>query len=155
MADGKKDYQTALREAQDVGIAEADPTLDVEGWDAANKLVILANAVLGMPAKLADVQVEGITHLKVGDLSRARFENKVIRLLCTAVRVGDLYDLSVKPKALPMSHPLASVHGWQMGIVYHTDIMGVQFASVNERGPLTTAAAVLRDLVNLQVSHTI
>ncbi len=148
MTEGR-DYATALREAQEEGVAEADPTLDVEGWDAANKLVILANSVLDVPATLADVAVKGITHLTPDDFARARAEGKVIKLLCTAEREGAGYRLTVKPTPLPREHPLAGLRGWQMGIVYHTDIMGVQFAAVDERGPVPTAAAMLRDVVNL------
>ncbi|MCC7355695.1 MAG: homoserine dehydrogenase [Anaerolineae bacterium] len=148
MAEGR-DYATALREAQEEGVAEADPTLDVEGWDAANKLVILANSVLGIPATLADVAVEGITRLTPNDFARAQAEGKVIKLLCTAAQEEAGYRLSVRPTPLPRGHPLVTLRGWQMGIVYHTDIMGVQFAAVDERGPVPTAAAMLRDVVNL------
>ena len=148
MAEGR-DYAAALREAQAEGVAEADPTLDVEGWDAANKLVILANSVLGVPARLSDVAVEGITRLTPDDFARARAEGKVIKLLCTAEREGTDYRLSVRPTPLVREHPLAALRGWQMGIVYYTDIMGIQFAAVDERGPLPTAAAMLRDVVNL------
>lgn len=148
MAEGR-DYAAALREAQEEGVAEADPTLDVEGWDAANKLVILANSVLGFPATLADVAVEGITHLTPDDLAHAQAEGEVVKLLGVAEKEGEGYRLWVRPTLLPREHPLAALRGWQMGIVYYTDIMGVQFAAVDERGPTPTAAAMLRDVVNL------
>ena len=53
------------------------------------------------------------------------------------------------PARLPLTHPLATVNGWEMGVVWHTDIMGVQFAKVDERGPIPTAAAMLRDVINI------
>ncbi|HIQ04685.1 MAG TPA: homoserine dehydrogenase [Anaerolineae bacterium] len=149
MAAGKS-YAQALADAQAEGVAEADPRLDVEGWDTANKLVILTNSVLRMPATLADVQpVEGIQHITLEELQRAEAEGYRLKLLATAERADGVYRLAVRPTLLPLTHPLARVDGWQMGIVYHTDIMGVQFAAVDERGPIATAAAMLRDLVNL------
>ena len=73
MAAGR-DYATALAEAQRRGIAETDPSLDVEGWDTANKLVIIANSFLGIRATLADVTVKGITHLTTADLQSAALQ---------------------------------------------------------------------------------
>ena len=143
-------FETALAEAQRVGVAEADPSLDVEGWDTANKLVILANSVLGYPAQLDEVEVIGIQSITPGALQAARGANKVIKLLALALRRPDgTYRLRVAPTPLPLDHPLARVGGWEMGIVYHTDIMGVQTATVDERGPLPTGSAMLRDVVSI------
>jgi len=142
-------FDQALREAQAEGVAEADPALDIQGWDAANKLVIIANAVLGVPATLKDVDVLGIQDITPDDLAAARARGQRVKLVAVAHRQNDTYRFSVHPAALPLDHPLASVSGWEMGIVWHTDIMGVQFARVDERGPIPTAAAMLRDLVNL------
>ena len=140
-------YGDALAEMQRRGLAEADPTLDVEGWDAANKVVILTNAVLGRPTKLADVMVEGITRLTADDLREAQSHDTRIVLLCLAERVKDDYRLSVRPTALPLDHPLARMSGDEMGIVYYTDIGGRTSATTMERGPQPTAAAMLRDVI--------
>lgn len=142
-------YEEALLGAQEAGIAEADPTLDVDGWDAANKLVILANSVLRRPTKLADVTVQGIRGLTVADLMRARAEGKVIKLLAVAEQEGDDYALRVAPVALSEDHPMARTGLWDMGVVYYTDYMGVISAVIEEKGPVPTAAAVLRDMINL------
>jgi len=142
-------YEQALAEAQAAGIAEADPTLDVDGWDAANKLVIIANSVLRRPTKLADVSVEGIRGLTLEDLRRARAKGKVLKLLALAEKRGDDYLLSVRPTALDESHPLARTGKWDMGVVYHTDYMGVISAVIEEKGPVPTSAAVLRDMINV------
>ena len=140
------DYAAALAEAQRRGIAETDPTLDVDGWDTANKLTIVANAVLGFPATVRDVQpVVGIRSAKV----RAS-EDQRVRLLGVAERRADGgYDLSVQPVTLPMAHKLAHVDGWQMGVVFESDLFETVFISIDERGPTGTAAAMLRDVVNL------
>lgn len=141
-------YAQALAAAQAQGCAEADPSLDVEGWDAANKLVILANSVLDVPATLADVEVEGITHLTLADLQAARASGQVIKLLASAVRQADgSYTLRVAPTPLPAAHPLAQLGGQQMGIVYHTDIYGVIHAGILEQEPVPSAATMLRDLL--------
>jgi len=145
-----RSFEGALREAKAEGVAEADPSLDIQGWDAANKLVIIANAVLGMPATLQDVDVLGIQDLTPDDLKAARARGQAIKLIAAALRQpGGGYRLSVHPAALPLDHPLATTSGWEMGIVWYTDLMGVQFAKVDERGPTPTAAAMLRDVISL------
>jgi homoserine dehydrogenase len=143
-------YDQALAEAQAQGCAEADPSLDVEGWDAANKLVILANSVLGVPTTLDDVAVQGILGVTVDDLERAKAEGKVIKLVAAAVRQDDgSYTLTVAPTPLPGAHPLARLGGQQMGIVYHTDIYGTISASILEEDPIPSAATMLRDLLSI------
>jgi len=143
-------YEQALRQAQLDGIAEADPTLDVHGWDTANKLVIIANSILDQPAKLENLDVvEGITGVTPEDIADGARRGEVIKLVAQALWAGDRYRLSVQPEWLPESDFLANVHGWEMGIVFDTDIMGVQQLKVDERGPVPTAAAMLRDLIAL------
>jgi homoserine dehydrogenase len=153
MMENGAEYAAALVEAQQRGIAETDPTLDVEGWDAANKLVILANAVLNQPTTLADVSVTGITNLTVDELRAAVSRDEKIVLLCLAEQADaatpGAYKLSVRPTALPSDHPLARMSGDEMGIVYYTDIAGCASATTLERGPVPTAAAMLRDALNI------
>ncbi len=165
-------YEQALRQAQLDGVAEADPSLDVEGWDTANKLVIIANSILRQPATLADVQpVVGITGITAEQIRTGAAQGQVVKLVARAERgsVGrpatagmegapdpedqpsglTRYRLSVQPAWLPADDFLASVSGWEMGIVFDTDIMGLQQFKVDERGPLPTAAAMLRDVINM------
>lgn len=147
MAEDGLSYEQALADAQGAGHAETDPTLDVEGWDATNKLIILANSVLGFPATLSDVDVTGITGLGVDALQGAMAEGKRIKLVATAEADGGGYRLSVRPQRLAASHPLAQLGPKQMGIVYHTDIYGSISATIVEDTPIPTAAAVLRDVI--------
>ena len=149
MAENGMSYADALKIAQARGIAETDPTLDVEGYDAANKLLILAHAALDYHVLLKDVEIAGITNVTMDDLARAKSEGKVLKLLCLARRDGDGYRLSVKPTALPAAHPMARLSADQMGVMYTTDINGEIVAYIEEGNPLPTAAAVVRDLVNL------
>ncbi len=152
MAEDGLSYEQALSHAQEAGHAETDPTLDVEGWDAANKLVILANSVLGFAARLADVEVTGITGIGAEALRGAMAEGKRIKLLATADAEGDRYRLKVRPQRLPVGHPLAQLGPKQMGIVYHTDIYGSISATIVEETPVPTAAAVLRDVIQIYSS---
>jgi homoserine dehydrogenase len=142
-------YDEALADAQAAGHAEADPTLDVDGWDAANKLVILARSVLGYPATLDDVSVEGIRDVSAEMLSQAAADGKRINLVATAERVGDGYQLSVRPTWLTAEHPLAQLGPKQMAIVYHSDISGIISAAIVEETPVPTASAMLRDVVDI------
>lgn len=142
-------FDEALRDAQQRGLAETDPTLDIEGWDAANKLVIFANAVLNQPTSLDNVDVTGITRLTSADLQAAQSRGHRVVLLCRAAREGERYTLSVRPTALPLDHPLARMSGDEMGIVFHTDIGGRLSVQTYERGPMPTAAAMLRDLLEV------
>ncbi|NLV74536.1 MAG: homoserine dehydrogenase [Chloroflexi bacterium] len=142
-------YEEALRGAQEAGIVEPDPSLDVDGWDAASKLVIIANSVLQQPTRLNDLQVTGIRELTQQDLAAARAQGKVIKLLALAEARGDGYALSVRPTALPQEHILARTGLWDMGVVYETDYMGVISAVIEEKGPVPTSAAVLRDMINI------
>jgi len=148
MEDEGLSFREALAGAQEGGIAERDPTLDIDGWDAANKLVIVANSVLNRPTRLQDVDVTGIREISREDLLSARSEGRAIKLLATAVRNGDDYELVVRPTSLPLSHPLAGLRLWDMGVVYHTDTMGTLTAIIEEQGAMPTAAAVLRDMIN-------
>ncbi len=142
-------YADALAEMQRRGLAETDPSLDVEGWDSASKLTILANAVLHRPTTLADVQVRGITRLTTEDLRAALARGERIVLLCLAEYRGDDVRLSVQPTPLPLTHPLARMSADEMGVVYYTDISGRKSATTLETDPMPTAAAMLRDVLDI------
>lgn len=142
-------FEQALAEAQKAGVAEADPTLDIDGWDPTNKLLIIANSVLGVPATLKDVRVQGIRGIAREELLAARQRGHAIKLLATAELSGDTYRLSVRPTELPLDHPMARLTKWQMGIVYTTDINGTIIAIIEEEGTTATVGAVVRDMVNL------
>jgi homoserine dehydrogenase len=151
MSEGES-FDTALHHAQEVGHAEADPSLDVDGWDAATKLVIIADAVLGRPTRLEEIEVVGIRGVSEEELREARANGQVIKLVARAERAADGngdFIFSVKPTRLDADHPLARVSADMMGVIYHTDINGTLFASIEERDPYPTAAAVLRDMIDV------
>lgn len=148
MAEGQS-YVDALKTAQEIGMAETDPSLDVDGWDAACKLVIIANSVLRRPTTLKDVKIEGISNIKPEQLKKAAAENQVIKLIALAEKKNNDYEFSVKPTLLPRSHRLASINSGMMGVFYQTDINGDIFLCIDESDPIPTAAAVLRDIIHI------
>lgn len=148
MAQGHS-YDEALAEAQQRGIAEADPSLDVEGWDTANKLVIIANSFLEAAVTLDDVSVQGIMQITTEQLQEHRRRGETIKLVATAERKTDGYRLSVTPTTLPTDDFLGSCDGWEMGVEIQSDLYGRMYHKIWEREPLPTAAAMLRDAVNL------
>lgn len=144
------DFAAALAEAQRQGIVEPDPSLDVDGWDAANKLVIFANAVLGQPTTLADVTVRGIRDVTAAELAAAWQAGGRISLVARAERQPDgRYTLSVAPAVLGPKHPLARLAHGEMGFVIYSDSAGRSTISSLEDGPLGTCQAMLRDLIEI------
>ena len=141
------DWDAALARARETGALEADPSWDLDGWDAAAKLVILANAVLGFPAKLEDVARTGIRDLSARALREATAAGKRVRLLATAVEATSGYRLSVEPRVLSPDHPLGRLGEKEMGIVYYTDIYGTITATIREETPVPSAATILRDIL--------
>jgi len=93
--------------------------------------------------------VEGITGIRCEELKQAAASGKVIKLIAKAEREDGGYHLSVRPTLLDPSHPLARLTAHQMGIVYYTDINGAITAVIDEESPMPTAAAMLRDLINI------
>src|SRR5512139_3247469 len=111
MYEERTPYQDALAEAQKMGVAEPDPSLDVEGRDTANKILLIANEVLQAGLSLKDIPVEGITRVTPEDIQKARKEGKVIKLIGKAEKKDGKVVASVAPMALPADHPLAGVRG--------------------------------------------
>lgn len=146
-----RSFADALAEAQRRGIAEADPSLDVEGWDTANKLVIIANSILSIHATLRDVQVTGMIGVTTEQLQAEARHGRTIKLVATAQRVEQGYTLTVAPAILSQNDFLGSCSGWEMGIEIHSDLYGKLYHKIWEDSPLPTASAMLRDAVNLFV----
>ncbi len=149
LADGVA-WEEALGRARAEGVLEADPAWDLDGWDAAAKLVILTNAVLEYPATLDDVQRAGIATVGAQALVAARQQGQRYRLLARAEQQSDGgYALSVAPTPLSPEHPLGQLGRKQMGVVYTTDIYGVITAIIDEPNPIPSAMTMLRDLLDI------
>jgi homoserine dehydrogenase len=151
LADGVP-WEAALERARGEGVLEADASWDLEGYDAAAKLVILANAVLDHPAKLEQVALTGITQVEQAELCAAQERGQRYRMLARAVRQDDgSYTLSVAPTPLSADHPLGRLGRKQMGVVFRTDIYGTITAIIDEPSPIPSAATMLRDLLDIYV----
>lgn len=149
MAAGQS-FAEALAAAQAQGIVEPDPSLDVDGWDAANKLVIFANAVLEQPTTLADLTVRGISAVTSEELRAAWDAGGRISVVGTALRGTDgRYTLSVAPTTLGPEHPLARLNLGEMGAVFHSDIIGRTTVASLEDGPMGSTQAMLRDVIEI------
>ena len=142
-------YQEALRDAQALGIAEADPTLDVEGYDTAGKLLIIANCAMGGSLRLSEVARQGITHLGAEDVRAAGASGKAIKLVGTAWREAGQVRAAVRPVLLEGGHPLAAVDGTEKGITFHTDLLGTVTVTGGASGRTSAAASIVRDLLCL------
>lgn len=140
-------YAAALAEAQAQGYAEADPTGDVEGHDAAGKVVILANLLMDTPLTMADVARQGITGLTLADINEARAAGERWKLIGTVEKKESGVVASVRPLRLPASHPLASVSGATNAITYTTDLLGDVTLVGPGAGRVETGYALLGDLL--------
>lgn len=141
MAEERMPYELALKEAQELGIAEADPTYDVEGIDSACKLVILANSLFGQNATYHDVAVTGITKITPEALELANKNNYVVKLVCEAGK-----NLTVAPRLVPKRHPLA-VGGTLNVASILTDLAGRITISGKGAGSIETASSILSDIL--------
>lgn len=149
LADGLT-WEQATDRARKAGVLEGDGSWDLEGWDAAAKLVILSNAVLGVSTQMDDVSRTGITNLDAESLQAAQERGERYRLLAEAIRGADGgYELSVVPMPLSPDHPLGRLGRKQMGIVYETDIYGTITAIIDEPSPIPSAATMLRDVLDI------
>jgi homoserine dehydrogenase len=143
-------WEEALERAREEGSLEADPSFDVDGWDAAAKLVILVNAVMGIPARLEDVERTGISGVSSDDVQQARGAGRVYKLLATAQCTPDGgAELRVAPTLMPADHFLSHLGRKQMGVVYYTDIYGTIMAAIDEPTPVPSAATMLRDILDI------
>ena len=142
-------YNEALEIAQKEGIAETDPTLDVEGFDTAIKMIILTNVILDQNITLDDVEIEGISKLKKEDIIKADEENKKIKLLGKTYYKDNKVKISVKPTLISENHPLYNVDGKNKGITFDTDTLGEISVIGGASGVINAAASILRDIVNI------
>ncbi len=143
-------YAEALRTAQERGYAEADPTNDVEGFDAAGKLIILVHVIFGKAVRMAEIERQGITHLTPEDIQAARAQGEVWKLVAQAkLSAEGQVSASVRPVRLPLSDPLASVGGGMNALTYQTDLIGPLTLVGAGAGGKATAYALLSDLIEL------
>jgi len=145
MAEEKLPYEHVLKEAQGLGIAEADPSKDIEGIDTAVKLVILANSIFDMNAAYKDVEVTGITEITPEALKLADDEGYVIKLIG---EVDNDSSLKVAPRLVPKGNPL-NVGGTLNVATIKTDLAGEITVIGKGAGPIEAASAILSDIIGI------
>ncbi|HLS23087.1 MAG TPA: homoserine dehydrogenase [Pseudogracilibacillus sp.] len=142
-----ENYEDALQKAQELGFAEADPTADVEGLDAARKMVILARLSFLTNVELDDVDVEGISNVSLTDIEYGKKLNLTMKLIGFAKRTNGEIEVNVKPTFLSDTHPLASVNDEYNAVYVSGEAVGETMFYGPGAGSLPTATAVMSDVV--------
>jgi homoserine dehydrogenase len=153
------DFDAVLKEAQRLGYAEADPTFDIEGVDAAHKLTIMSAIAFGTPVQFERAHIEGITKLQAADITYAEQLGYRIKLLGITKRRDDLgrnagIELRVHPTLVPTKRLIANVEGAMNAVVVHGDAVGTTLSYGKGAGSEPTASAVVADLVDITRLHT-
>lgn len=147
-------FDAALAEAQREGYAEADPSGDVDGFDAAGKVVILANLVMDAPLTMGDVEREGIRGVSAADVEAAAAAGERWKLIGSVERLqGGEVKASVAPRRVPLSHPLAGIPGATNACTFTTDLLGDVTLVGPGAGRLATGYALVEDLIALRAER--
>ena len=154
MRDKGHDFATVLKEAQRLGYAEADPTFDIEGVDAAHKVTLMSAIAFGIPVQFDKAHVEGITKLAAQDIKYAEQLGYRIKLLGITRRAAGGIELRVHPALVPAKRLLANVEGAMNAVVVHGDAVGTTLYYGKGAGSEPTASAVIADLVDITRLHS-
>jgi homoserine dehydrogenase len=154
MRDKGLDFDVVLKEAQKLGYAEADPTFDIEGVDAAHKATLMSAIAFGIPVQFDKAYVEGITQLGAKDIRYAEQLGYRIKLLGITKRVAGGIELRVHPSLIPAKRLLANVEGAMNAVVVNGDAVGTTLYYGKGAGSEPTASAVIADLVDITRLHT-
>lgn len=149
MSEEGLEFDAVLKEAQEKGYAEKDPTADIEGYDACRKIAILTSLVCGQQVDFEDIHTEGITKITAVDMKYARTMGRAIKLLATSKKTEEGYTAMVAPFLLPPEHPLYSVNGVFNAIFVHGNVLGDAMFYGSGAGKLPTASAVVADVVEM------
>ena len=149
MSEDNLTFEQALHLAQEKGIAEKNPSLDVEGLDSACKILLLANGLLHTKYTLKDISIEGIQKITKADMQMAKINGCEWKLMATAkIHKGEVF-LEVKPQVIHPDHPLFHVRGTNKGMMFHTEEMGTICCIGGASHPRAAAAAAFKDMLNL------
>ncbi|GAH52917.1 unnamed protein product, partial [marine sediment metagenome] len=144
------DYESALKQAQELGYAEADPTADVEGYDALGKIVILANTVMGANLSKDEPPCEGITKITSEDITKAKSEGFRWKLIAGAeIKDDGSVEAYVRPEKISLDHPLANIMGPINALTYTTKYLGDVTIVGPGAGKAPTGYALLTDILDI------
>ena len=155
MRDKGLDFDVALKEAQRLGYAEADPTFDIEGVDAAHKATIMSAIAFGIPVQFDKAYIEGITQLGAADIKYAEQLGYRIKLLGITKRTAKGVELRVHPSLVPAKRLIANVEGAMNAVMVQGDAVGTTLYYGKGAGSEPTASAVIADLVDITRLHTV
>lgn len=150
--ENKMEYASALKKAQELGYAEADPTGDVEGYDARGKVTILTNVVMGASFSINDVSCKGITKITSQDIEQAKKDNCRWKLIGSIKSDNGKISASVAPEKISLSHPLAGVMGATNALTFSTDLMGDVTIVGAGAGRKETGFSILTDIIKIHRS---
>ena len=150
----KMEFAAALAEAQELGYAEADPSTDIDGIDAAHKLAILASVGFGCPVRFAPANVEGIRHVSAVDIKYAELLGYRIKLLGITRRSGDVLEQRVHPALVPVDAPIAGVEGVFNAVTIVGDFVDKVMLVGRGAGSAPTASAVVADVIDIALGRT-
>ncbi|MBM3123751.1 MAG: homoserine dehydrogenase [Chloroflexi bacterium] len=151
--EGGESYEEALKYCQSIGVAERDPTNDVDGWDAAIKVAALATVLMDTPLTPQKVNPTGIRGITPEMIAKAKAEGKRYKLVCSAEKVGGQVTASVAPQLVDASSPLYGMMNSSTGVTFRTDVILDYSITLSERpglqgGPVETAYGLFADFVN-------
>jgi homoserine dehydrogenase len=149
MSEEGGEFGAVLKGAQADGLAEADPSFDVDGIDAAHKLALLIQLAFRVRVSFTQITVEGIRHVSQADIAFAREFGYAIKSLAVAKRAGDRIEASVRPTMVPRRHALATVNGALNAIAVHGEALGDSLYVGAGAGMMPTATAVVADLMDV------
>ena len=154
MRDKGLDFADALSDAQRLGYAEADPTFDIEGVDAAHKITLMSAIAFGVPVQFSKAHIEGITGLQAADIRYAEQLGYRIKLLGVTRRRAEGIELRVHPTLVPTKRLIANVEGAMNAVMVQADAVGTTLYYGKGAGSEPTASAVIADLVDIARLHT-
>ena len=141
-------FDKAVAYAQKIGIAETDPTGDIDGWDAAVKVAALVTVIMGIPLKPQQVDRQGIRGITSQAVAEAASQGKRWKLVCSAVRAGNQVSAAVRPELVDRSSPMYAAEGTTSIMQFETDVLGKLSIIEENPGPHTTAYGCLADFIN-------
>ena len=147
-------YEDAVKYCQSIGVAETDPTNDVDGWDAAIKVAALVTVLMNTPMTPQEVNPTGIRGITLEMIARAKAEGKRYKLVCSAEKIGDQVNTSVAPQLVDSTSPLYGMMNSSTGVTFRTDVILDYSITQTERpgikgGPIETAYGLFADFVNI------
>ncbi len=149
MSEEGSEFADVLKDAQEKGYAEKDPTADIEGYDACRKIAILTSLVCGQQVDFEDIHTEGITKITATDIKYAKAMGRAIKLLASSKKTEGGYVAMVAPYLLPKTHPLYNVNDVFNAIFVHGNVLGDAMFYGSGAGKLPTASAVVADVVEM------